>query len=103
VILRQRRYSEAESGSRAGYELLMKQASPPANWLSKARTDLAEKYEALKQPEQTARFRAEVTVPVVEAGKFSKQEVIQRPQDQLKAETLSPLVHVRSSSRRSCW
>jgi hypothetical protein len=39
----------------------MKQASPPVNWLSKARTDLAEEYDALNKPEQAAKFRAEVT------------------------------------------
>ena len=61
AILRQRRYSEAETESRAGYELLMKQTSPPANWLSKARADLAEEYDALNKPEQAAKFRAEVT------------------------------------------
>ena len=60
AILRQRRYSEAESESRAGYELLMKQTSPPANWLSKARTDHEEEYDALNKPEQAAKFRAEL-------------------------------------------
>ncbi len=61
AILRQRRYSEAENESRAGYELLMKQTSPPANWLSKARADLAEEYDALNKLEQAAKFRLEVT------------------------------------------
>ena len=61
AILRQRRYSEAENESPAGHELLMKQASPPANWLSRVRTDLAEEYDALNKPEQAAKFRAEVT------------------------------------------
>jgi tetratricopeptide (TPR) repeat protein len=60
AILRQRRYSEAESESRAGYELLMKQTNPPANWLSKARTDLEEEYDGLNKPEQAAKFRAEL-------------------------------------------
>ncbi len=61
AILRQRRYSAAESEIRAGYELLMKQTNPPANWLSKARTDLEEEYDALNKPAQAAKFRAEVT------------------------------------------
>src|SRR6266550_7113111 len=61
AILRQRRYSAAESEIRAGYELLMKQTNPPANWLSNARTDLEEEYDALNKPEQAAKFRAEVT------------------------------------------
>src|SRR5438445_11468972 len=60
AILRQRRYSEAENESRAGYELLMKQINAPANWLNKARTDLEEEYDALKKPEQAGKFRAEL-------------------------------------------
>src|SRR5437588_12812710 len=61
AILRQRRYSAAESEIRAGYELLMKQTSPPASWLSKARAVLAEEYHALNKPEQAAMFRADAT------------------------------------------
>ena len=60
AILQQRRYSEAENESWAGYELLMKQTNPPANWLNKARTDLEEEYDALNKPEQAAKFRAEL-------------------------------------------
>jgi hypothetical protein len=41
----------------------MKQTSPPANWLSKGRTDLAEEYAALSKPEQAAKFQAGVTGP----------------------------------------
>jgi eukaryotic-like serine/threonine-protein kinase len=64
AILRQRRYSEAESESRAGYELLMKQTSPPANWLSKAHTDLAEEYAALNKPERQ-RYLSDSTCSLV--------------------------------------
>jgi serine/threonine-protein kinase len=58
-LLRQDRYAEAEAETRAGYEILVKQMDPKVTWLVNARKDLAEEYDALKQPEQAARFRAE--------------------------------------------
>ena len=60
-IARQRRFREAEIETRAGYEILSKQANPSVSWLQIARADLAEEYEALKQPALAARFRAENT------------------------------------------
>jgi len=51
--------AEAEAETRAGYEILVKQMDPKVTWLVNARKDLAEEYDALKQPEQAARFRAE--------------------------------------------
>jgi serine/threonine-protein kinase len=60
ALLRQRRYAEAETESRAGYEILLKQPTPPAAWLQWAQTDLAAEYEALGQPEKAAAFRAEL-------------------------------------------
>jgi serine/threonine-protein kinase len=59
TLLRQNRYGEAEAESRAGYEILVKQMDPKVSWLVNARKDLAEEYDALKQPEQAAKFRAE--------------------------------------------
>ena len=60
ALLRDHRYAEAEAESRAGYDLLRKQASPPGVWLQFARTDLAEEYDALHQPENAGKFRAEL-------------------------------------------
>src|SRR5579864_2894700 len=60
TLLRQNRYDEAESESRAGYEILIKQMDPKVSWLMNARKDLGEEYDVLKQPEQAAKFRAEV-------------------------------------------
>jgi serine/threonine-protein kinase len=60
ALLRQSRFSEAESESRAGYEILLKQSNPSQAWLHNARTDLAEEYAALKQPEKAEQFRAEL-------------------------------------------
>ena len=54
------RYAEAEAESRAGFEILSKQATPSKYWLDKARSDLAEEYAALKQPEKATQFRAEL-------------------------------------------
>jgi serine/threonine protein kinase/tetratricopeptide (TPR) repeat protein len=60
ALLRQNRFSEAESESRAGYEILLKQTSPSPAWLHNARADLADEYAALKQPEKAEEFRAEL-------------------------------------------
>jgi serine/threonine protein kinase/Tfp pilus assembly protein PilF len=61
TLLRQNRYADAESESRAGYEILVKQMDPKVSWLMNARKDLTEEYDTLKQPEQAAKFRAEAT------------------------------------------
>ena len=59
ALLRQNRYPEAETETRAGYEILIHQMDPKVSWLVNARKDLAEEYDAMKQPEQAAKFRAE--------------------------------------------
>ncbi len=59
ALLRQNRYHEAETETRAGYEILVKQMDLKVTWLVNARKDLAEEYDALKQPQQAAKFRAE--------------------------------------------
>ena len=64
TLLREKRYSEAEAASLAGYGILAKQESPPAAWMLNARTDLAEEYDALRQPDQAAKYRAELTAAV---------------------------------------
>jgi serine/threonine protein kinase/Flp pilus assembly protein TadD len=60
VLLRQRRYAEAEVESIAGYEILQKQMNLAMSWLQKARQDLADEYEALHEPAQAQKFRAEL-------------------------------------------
>ncbi len=59
VLLRQGRYREAEAESRAGYDIVAAQSTPSVSWLTSARTDLVEVYEALGEPDQAAHFRAE--------------------------------------------
>jgi eukaryotic-like serine/threonine-protein kinase len=60
ALLREKRYAEAETESRAGYEILIKQNVSSGAYLQNARTDLVEEYDTLKQPEQAAKFRAEL-------------------------------------------
>ena len=59
TLLRQQRYAEAATETLAGYEILKPQMDPNVSWLKSARTDLIEEYDALKQPEQAAKFKAE--------------------------------------------
>ncbi len=59
ALLLDKHYQDAEQESRAGYEILSKQSSAPQHWLGKARTDLAQEYDALHQPEKAAKFRAD--------------------------------------------
>jgi tetratricopeptide (TPR) repeat protein len=60
TLLRQNRYKEAEVETLAGYETLIRLTSPSTSFLRAARKDLVAEYDALKQPEQAAKFRAEV-------------------------------------------
>jgi len=59
-LLRQHRFAEAEKESRNGYGILSKQETPSRARLHDVSADLAEEYEALDQPENAARFRAEL-------------------------------------------
>jgi eukaryotic-like serine/threonine-protein kinase len=61
TLLREHRDAEAEAESRAGYEILIKQMDPKASWITSARKDLVEEYDALKQPGKAAEFRAKLT------------------------------------------
>jgi len=60
TLLRQHRYAEAEKETRAGYDILIPQMDPGVTWLTSAREDLVEEYTALKQPDQAAKFHAEL-------------------------------------------
>jgi serine/threonine protein kinase/tetratricopeptide (TPR) repeat protein len=63
VLFRDKRYSEAEAESRSGYELLMKQSTPPARWVQTARNDLLSEYDAMDQSEKAAKIRSELGGP----------------------------------------
>jgi serine/threonine-protein kinase len=57
TLLREGRLPEAEGELKAGLDILQSQASPSVSWITSARTDLVELYEALKQPGEAAKYR----------------------------------------------
>jgi serine/threonine protein kinase/tetratricopeptide (TPR) repeat protein len=73
TLLRQNRYAEAETETRAGYDILVKQMDMKVTWLVNARKDLAEEYDALKQPEQAAKLRAEAAALDSNAASSAKK------------------------------
>jgi tetratricopeptide (TPR) repeat protein len=60
VLLRERRYQEAEAHTSAGYRVLAAQTSPSMKFRLLACEDLAAEYEALRQPERAKQFQAEL-------------------------------------------
>ena len=60
VLLRQARYAEAAAQSRAGYDILLRQADPAENWMKPVRADLVTAYTALQDTLQAGRFRREL-------------------------------------------
>ena len=74
TLLRQRRYAEAESETHAGYDILVSQMDPKVSWLVNARKDLVEEYDGMKQPEQAAKFRAEIAANETKAPDISAKK-----------------------------
>ena len=60
VLLGAGQPGDAEAQSRAGYEVLLGRADPPAIWMTMARQDLAAAYRALGRPADADRFQAEL-------------------------------------------
>jgi serine/threonine protein kinase/Tfp pilus assembly protein PilF len=60
ALLRDNRYKDAVPETMAGYEVLTRQNSPSTSFIRAARKDLAAEYEAMNQPQDAARFRAEL-------------------------------------------
>jgi eukaryotic-like serine/threonine-protein kinase len=60
VLIRQRRFAEAETHTRAGYDILTRDSAPAARFLQDARRDLVAIYEGLGRPDQVEHFRAEI-------------------------------------------
>ena len=58
ALLLDGRYPEAESESRAGYEILKKQPSAPERWINNAQTDLAREHELLHTSDKAENLRA---------------------------------------------
>jgi serine/threonine-protein kinase len=63
TLLRESHFAEAQAETLAGYNVLQKQTSPSTSYLHGARKDLVAEYEALNQPDNAAKFRAELAVP----------------------------------------
>ena len=59
-LLRQKRYDEASKQSLAAYNVLRKQTEPPESFLEPVCNDLVTEFEALKQPGDADKYRAEV-------------------------------------------
>jgi len=68
VLIRERRFAEAQVETQAGYDILVKQTSPGMSFLVSARKDLAAEFDTLGKPDVAARYRAELAA----AGKASK-------------------------------
>jgi len=73
-LLRQERYVEAATETRGGYDILVTQMDPKVSWLVNARNDLVEEYRALKNPEQAAKFQAEIAALETKPTEASKQK-----------------------------
>ena len=66
TILRAGRPAEAVTETLEGYRILSAQTNPSISYLRAARADLATAYDAINEPQEAARFRAERAA--VEAG-----------------------------------
>jgi tetratricopeptide (TPR) repeat protein len=60
ALVLERQYKEAESHLLVGYAVLAKQPGPLANRIQNVRKDLVTVYDTLNQPDQAAKFRAEL-------------------------------------------
>ncbi len=74
TLLRQQRYADAEGETHEGYDILRTQMDPKVSWLVNARKDLVEEYEGLKEPDQAARFRAEIAANETKAPEISAKK-----------------------------
>jgi serine/threonine-protein kinase len=73
-LLRQRRFTEAQVETLAGYEIMVKQANPSVTFIQNARKDLVAEYDSLKQPEKAARFVAELADTAKNATSVAKHK-----------------------------
>lgn len=73
ALVLQRKFTEAETHLRAGYEVLLKQPVANASRLHTTRSDFVTTYEALRQPELASKFRAELAAEGEGGDKSSKK------------------------------
>ena len=62
-LVRQSLWREAVIETRAGYDILLRQAKAPVSWLQGAREDLATAYAALGEQTEADRFQKELSAP----------------------------------------
>jgi eukaryotic-like serine/threonine-protein kinase len=74
TLLREKKYKDAELETRAAYEILIKQSSSSSSFTRAARKDLAAEYDALNEPQQAARFRAELADAAAKASTTTAQK-----------------------------
>lgn len=58
VLLLQHNYSQAQTETQAGYDIVRQQKEPPSSWIQNAHKDLIEEYSGLKQPQKIAELQA---------------------------------------------
>ncbi|MGO4881438.1 MAG: tetratricopeptide repeat protein [Bryobacteraceae bacterium] len=56
TLLREHRYAEAETHLLAGYQIVLKRASPSSDWIQGVRQDLVALYQESGQPEKAAQY-----------------------------------------------
>ena len=60
LLMKERRFAEAQVETQMGYDILVKQTSPGLTFLKGARKDLIAEWDTLGKPENAARYRAEL-------------------------------------------
>ena len=69
VLLKERRFAEAQAETQAGYDILVKQTSGSLSFLKSARKDLVAEFDTLGKPDIAARYRAELAAAEKAASK----------------------------------
>jgi eukaryotic-like serine/threonine-protein kinase len=60
VLMKERRFPEAQAETQTGYDILVKQASSGLTFLKSARKDLVAEFDTLGKPEMANKYRAEL-------------------------------------------
>jgi eukaryotic-like serine/threonine-protein kinase len=74
ALLREKRYADAQAETLTGYKILVKINLPSQKWLQSALEDSVEEYDALNQPDQAAKFRAELALVKGKGAGTAKKE-----------------------------
>jgi serine/threonine-protein kinase len=69
LLLKERRFADAQVETQTGYDVLVKQTSPSLSFLKSARKDLTAEFDTLGKPMLAARYRAELAASEKAANK----------------------------------